>query len=197
MSRAIAGTAVLGCEKFIIHPIMTFSANDTGHEKETMEQNLNFMNKICRVGRENGVIVCLENMPMVNLSIGRVPEILDFIKTINYDYFKMCLDTGHCLVCGQSPAEAVRMIGKEYLYSLHIHDNNGHAGYHWSPFMGEIDWDDFGKALYDICFKGVISLEVNGRPNLPDFLSEYYEISLMYKAKYIAELASGHNIAEK
>ena len=196
MCRAIAGTAILECKKFIIHPIMPFSMEDTGREKEMRDQNLNFMEKLCRVGRENGVVVCLENMPMPKLSLAGVPEVLDFVKAINDDSFKMCLDTGHCIVCGQSPAEAVRMIGKEYLYALHVHDNDGHGDYHWNPFMGVIDWEDFGKALYEIRYDGVLSLEVREQPKLPDVLSAYEEIALAHKARYIASLACGENPRE-
>lgn len=194
MSRAIVGTAILGCENMIIHPIMPFTTIDEGHEEETWEMNLDFMEKLSRVGRENGVVICFENMPMQKLSLATVPEILKMVQTIDDEYFKVCLDTGHCAVRGQSPAEAVRMIGKEYLYALHIHDNDGQRDRHWSPFTGVIDWEDFGKALGEIQYKGVISLEVKKTSKIPEALSEYEEIGLYRKGRYIAELASGQRV---
>lgn len=194
MSRAIAGTAVLGCKNIIIHPIMPFTTIDEGHENETWEMNLRFMEKLSRVGRENGVVICFENMPMQKLSLATVPEILKIVKTIEDDYFKICLDTGHCAVRGQSPAEAVRMIGKEYLYALHIHDNDGQRDCHWSPFTGVIDWEDFGKALLEIQYEGVISLEVKRTAKIPKALVEYEEIGLYRKGRYIADLACGRHL---
>lgn len=43
MCRAIEGTAILGCENMILHPIFPFSVKDEGYEKENYELNLEFM----------------------------------------------------------------------------------------------------------------------------------------------------------
>lgn len=191
MSRAIVGTALLGCKNFVIHPIMPFGTQDAGHETETIEMNLDFMAKLCRVGRENGVTVCYENMPFPDLSVAAVSQIIDVAKQINDEYFKVCLDTGHCTMFGLSPADAVRMIGKDLLRTLHIHDNDGRNDLHWNPFNGVIDWEDFGAALYEIGYDGVISLETGVSAKVPAELIEYEEIGLFKKASYIAALASG------
>lgn len=190
MTRAIEGTAVLGSRYFVIHPIMPFTKEDGGYEKETWEMNLEFMSNLCQTGRKNGVIICLENLPMQKFSMSRVPEVLGMVKTINDEYFKICLDTGHCAVCQQSPAEAVRMIGKEHLAALHVHDNDGKKDRHWQPFMGVIDWNDFGRALGEIQYEGVLSLETKRMGALPEELSKYDEIGLYNKADYIAALTS-------
>lgn len=189
MSRSIAGAAMLGANIFVIHPIMPFSAVDAGYEEQTWEMNLEFMERLCKVGRENGVIVCLENLPMRRFSMATVSKVLDFVKTINDDYFKVCLDTGHCAVYGQSPADAVRMIGREYLKALHIHDNDGNRDYHWSPYSGVVDWEDFAESLYETQYEGVFSLEVKKPSKIPKALSEYEEVSLYHKGRYIADLA--------
>ena len=191
MSKSIAGAAILGSKHYIIHPIMPFGTKDVGHEKESYEMNLEFMNRLCNVGRENGVIVCFENMPFVNLSLASVQATLDFIKTINSDYFKMCLDTGHCTMFHTAPGDAARLIGREYVYALHIHDNDGIKDRHQMPFGGVIDWVDFGKSLHEIGFDGVISLETGVPESIPDALREYEEIGLAQKIRYIADLAEG------
>lgn len=191
MSRAIQGTAVLGSKHFVIHPIMPFGINDKGHEKETYEINLEFMAGLSRVGQENGVIVCFENMPFPNLSLASVPSILHLVKTINSDYFKMCLDTGHCTMFDLSLPDAVRLIGKDYLYALHMHDNDGVNDLHLNLFNGVINWTDFGHALHEIGYQGVISLETSVSGNIPDVLREHEEIGLFRKARYVAALAGG------
>ncbi len=127
---------------------------------------------------------------MPKLSLGSVEAILDFAKTINSDHFKVCLDTGHNALFPTSAGDAVRKIGKDYLYALHIHDSDGVRDRHWSPFSGIVDWVDFGKALYEIGYEGVFSMEPHGFP-VPDELREHEEIGLFKKAKYIAEYASG------
>lgn len=191
MSRSIEGTAILGCKHFVIHPIMPFGLNDQGHEKEMYDLNLEFMGELSRVGQENGVIVCFENMPFPELSLASVPSILNFVKDIHSDYFKVCLDTGHCTMFDLPVSDAVRLIGKDYLYALHIHDNNGVNDLHWNPFQGVIDWNDFGNALQEIGYQGVISLETGVSAKIPSALKEYEEIGLFRKARYIAALASG------
>ena len=190
MVRSMEGTAILGCDRMVLHSLMPFSRNDQGHEKESYEMNLEFMGRICEAAKERGIIICFENMPMPELSLGSVPAVVDFVKTINSDHFKICLDTGHSNMFSYSAGDCVRMIGKEYLYALHIHDNDGVRDRHWSPFSGIVDWQDFGKALAEIRYEGVISLETKVSNAIPDELREYEEIGLYKKAKYISELAS-------
>lgn len=191
MSRAIEGTAILGCKKMVIHPIMPFSINDKGHEQETYEMNLEFMSKLCRVGRENDVVICYENMPMPLFSMASVLVVLKFVKEINNEYFKVCLDTGHSAITKESPGEAVRMLGKDYLQALHIHDNNGKHDIHIHPFAGVIDWENFCAALREISFDGVMNLEVKTQKHLPKELRESEELNLYRKVEYLAKLASG------
>lgn len=193
MIRSIEGAAILGCNKLVIHPLMPYTIEDEEHKKGTYDINLEFMRKLCNAGQKNGVVVCLENMPMLKFSLGSISEIFEFVKIINSDYFKVCLDTGHCTMFEMSPGDGVRMLGKEYLYSLHIHDNNGLSDLHNTPFNGVIDWNDFGHALYEIGYQGVISLECQVSHTLPEKLLAYEEEGLYNKAKYIATLASGKN----
>ena len=91
---------------------------------------------------------------------------LEFIRRINSDNFKLCLDTGHELSLGLSPAEAVRLAGKD-LQVLHVHDNDGNRDRHLIPGMGVADWMDFYKALNEVGFDGVFSLEAGFNGFLP------------------------------
>ena len=84
---------------------------------------------------------------------------LDFVRKINSPWLRICLDTGHCAVFGIQPADAVRMLGKDMLKTLHVHDNDGVQDRHWIPFTGVIDWVDFRHALQEIGFDGCLSIE--------------------------------------
>lgn len=185
MARSIEGTAILGSKHFVIHPIMPFQANDKGYEKISYDMNLQFMGKLTELAEQYGIIICFENMPMPELSLGSVEAVLEFVKTMNRKNFQICLDTGHCTMFQTAPADAVRLIGKEHLYALHIHDNDGKVDLHWDPFTGVIDWTAFGKALHEIHYEGVISLEPSF-PVLPDQLHEQKLQELYQKAKRIA-----------
>ena len=88
-------------------------------------------------------------------------------KETNSDIFKVCLDTGHSNFCGENPADAVRLLGKEYLGALHVHDNNGKGDQHLRPGFGNIDWEDFSDALAEIGFEGCVSFETSVPTSVP------------------------------
>lgn len=190
MTRAVEGTAILGCKKMVIHPLMPFGINDEGHEQETYEINLDFMGKLSEVGKANDVVICYENMPMPLLSMASVPSILKVVREINSDYFKVCLDVGHSIITKNIPGDAVRMIGKDLLAALHIHDNNGKHDVHIHPYAGVIDWENFCMALKDIGFDGVMSFELKMQKDLPMELRQLEEQCAFKKLEYLAKLAS-------
>lgn len=190
MTRAVEGTAILGCKKMVIHPLMPFGINDEGHEQETYEINLDFMGKLSEVGKANDVVICYENMPMPLLSMASVPSILKVVREINSDYFKVCLDVGHSIITKNVPGNAVRMIGKDTLAALHIHDNNGKHDVHIQPYAGVIDWENFCMALKDIGFDGVMSFELKMQKDLPMELRQLEEQCAFKKLEYLAKLAS-------
>ncbi len=159
MARAIRGTAYLGAKHFVIHCIMPFGCGSSESSELQVEMNREFFGRLLEVAKEYDVIIDLENLPFTKLPISRTNEVLNFVKAMNSPYMRVCLDTGHCSFYGDRPAEAVRMLGKEYLTSLHVHDNDGPQDRHWEPGRGIIDWSDFAKALTEIDFEGTVSLE--------------------------------------
>lgn len=161
MARSLYMTAALGCTDMVIHPIMPFGDYQNPYPEEFMEMNLDFFGRLTEEAVKAGVIIDFENMPMPALSLSTPYQILDFVKKVNSKNFRVCLDTGHCAVTQNDPADAVRAIGKEYLRVMHVHDNDGKGDFHWLPETGVINWTEFSKALYDIGFEGVFSLETN------------------------------------
>ena len=59
----------------------------------------------------------------------------------------------------------VRKMGSE-IKVLHVHDNTGDRDFHMWPTKGIIDWPGFMKALKEIGFQGVFSLETAPDINL-------------------------------
>ena len=159
MSKAIRGTAYLGCENIVVHPLMPFGSHSDAEPKTQWDINLEFMSRLAEVGKEYAVTVCFENMPFRELPLSPVSEILRMVREINSDYFGVCLDTGHAAAIGDSPADAVRLLGKKYLRVMHVHDNDGKRDYHWLPGTGVINWNDFSEALFDIKYEGALVLE--------------------------------------
>ena len=169
MKTSIRGTALLGCKNWIVHPIMPFGINELGTDdaQKTWELNVVFMRELLAYAKEYGVIICFENMPMPQFSIGSVEAIMRFVREMNDDSFRVCLDTGHVNVFpGQSLYDAVHMIGDK-LQTLHVHDNSGRSDEHKLPWFGSADWEGFGRALREVGFTGVFSYETGPSRSLP------------------------------
>lgn len=169
MRRSIRITAMLGCKNWVIHPNMPFGTHDldNGRAEETWEYNLSFMRELLPFAKEQGVTICLENMPMVRFSISKPAEILKFVREMGDDNFKICLDTGHVNVFeGLNLGDAVRLFGNE-LRAMHVHDNDGRRDSHQFPYFGTAGWEDFGAALREIGYDGVFSFETGPSWDMP------------------------------
>lgn len=170
MKRSIRLTGKMGVKYWVIHPIMPFGAKHEPYPELFWQLNLEFFRALLPTAKEAGVVICYENMPMKDLSIAPPDMTLKFIREINDENFKFCLDTGHANVRGVSSGDAVRMAGDD-LKVLHIHDNKWRDD-HLFPQMGKIDWADFVQALRDIHFDGVFMMETgritHGSPKTTD-----------------------------
>lgn len=166
MKRSLRFTGMIGCRYWVIHPLMPFGTLDDFDPELFWQINLDFFRALLPYAKENGVTICFENIPMTKLSISSPEKTLQFIRMINDEHFKLCLDTGHCAVLGVQPADAVRLAGSD-LAVMHVHDNNGTHDDHMVPFTGVIDWKAYCKALKEIGFDGVFSLEANFKSFLP------------------------------
>lgn len=170
-SKAMRGTAYIGATDLVIHAIMPFGENSPEHPELMRDLNAEFMGKLAEVAEEYGVKhINIENLPFPQLPINHTSQCLDFVKRMNRetnsDIFRVCLDTGHSNFCGESPADAVRMLGS-YLGALHVHDNDGTADSHRIPGNGTIDWEDFSDALAQINYGGVLNFETAVSDDVP------------------------------
>ena len=187
MEKGVRGTALLGAPYFVIHCIMPFGENNPEHKEELWQMNVDYFSRLCKVAEEVGVTICFENLPFTSLPLSRWNETLEFVRLMNTPAMKMCLDTGHASVYGDSPADAVRAIGKDLLATLHVHDNDGHGDLHWRPGEGVIDWTDFTKALHEIGFEGCVSLETSVKHDGAPETWEAKERELFAKVKAMAD----------
>lgn len=186
MKRSIRMAAVLGCKHWVVHPIMPFTTDDMDKAEETWKLNLEFMGELLKTAKENDVIICFENMPMLKFSLATPQRILEFVNTINDDNFKICLDTGHVNVFDSLKiGDEVRRLGDK-IKVFHIHDNIFSMDLHLIPYGGSTDWEDFKKALIDIDYKGNLILET-----IPprDFDDEIFEDMCKAYGKVLKKLS--------
>ncbi len=180
MKRSLRCSSILGVSLWVIHPLTPRGDRDlaTGGVEETREINLDFFTKLLPVARENGITICLENMPWPEFSISSPDEIHEMVDTVNDEYFKMCLDTGHNNIYskGVSAGDQVRA-HQDVLRAIHVHDNNGKQDQHRIPYDGFVDWSDFGAALRGIDFAGPFTYECVPSSRLPlEFFEEELRI---------------------
>lgn len=174
MKKSLYLTSVLGCQNWVVHPIMPFGVFDmeTNEAQKTWEMNLQFFKDLLPTAKEYGITVCLENMPMRRFSIATPEAILRFVSEINDEHFRICFDTGHVAVFETlSAAKEVKRLG-EKIKVLHVHDNRCGADLHLPPYFGDTDWKSFARALKEIRFTGSFSLETVPPPHLPDDIFE-------------------------
>ena len=194
VARSIRGAHALGCRYLVMHPIMPYFGTQEPEPGAHLRQNIAFFSRLIPVAAQNDVEICIENMPFADQSTSAPVGTLELIKALQSPYCRMCLDTGHCAVLGISPADAVREIGREYLRVLHVHDNDGHGDCHWIPYTGVINWSDFSRALEEIGFSGVLSLEtgIRASQHTPPHIREQMEHTLAEIARTIAEHPAGN-----
>lgn len=180
MKKSIRFASILGCRNWVVHPIMPYGINEinTDDAQKTWDLNVTFMKELLKTAKEYDITICLENMPMINFSIAKPEDILRFVKEIDDDNFKICLDTGHVNVFNElNLAEETKRLG-DYIKVLHVHDNKYGIDMHLLPFFGTADWIGFSEALKEIGFKGSFSLEALPPYRLDE--SVYEDMCKMY-----------------
>ena len=189
MKRSVEMTAALGCKNVVLHPFAQddMSANSEEKKKMTWDFNAKCFEYLLKTARELDVTICFENMPFTVLDLSYPETMLEFVKYMNDDHFKICLDTGHlnCLR-GYNLGEVVRSFG-DNIRVLHVHDNVHFVDGHALPLMGTIQWKEFMGALKDIKFDGVFSMELRYSPELDEFLFDELASCAARISRYITE----------
>ena len=186
MCIALEGTAAVGAPCMAIHNIMPDGGERNPDPERFMEMNRAFFARLIEKAKACGTVIALENMPFKNLILSTPEQVLGFVKEFDSPYFRVCLDTGHAAVFGISAGESVRLIGKETLACLHVHDNDGAHDLHWVPYRGVVDWADFSLALHEIGYEGSLSLETHVNAKLPPEVRPEWEKALAATARYLA-----------
>lgn len=159
MTKALVIAKHLGAKYMVVHPLMPYGENSPENPDAVYEINKRYYTALAKVAHGLGVVICLENTPFPDFPLSPSDKILGLLKEINHPYLKMCFDTGHAHLLGESLGSSLRNIGRDFLKTVHVHDNNGDKNNHLPPYDGNIDWADFAEGLYDIGFDGVFNLE--------------------------------------
>jgi len=177
---------VIDCPILVIHPNHSESL-PLG--RETMKRNsIEAIRKIAEKAEELGVRIAIENMidKEGGRFGGRVSELKEIIKSVGSPYLGICFDTGHANLLPDSETSIGGEILKagEYLWSLHIHDNDGEKDLHKPPGMGSIDWSQVIESLRKADYDGVFMMEIQERGNPDVQARECLRIAMEMLSKY-------------
>lgn len=185
--KCITVSAVLGSPHYVVHPIMPFGVRGKEDPDVVYDCNRRFLTEICECADRVGVTVCYENMPFPWMTIYSAQHIFAIVKELGLPNLKVCLDTGHELVGGVQPAEAVRSLGSA-IEAMHVHDNYGDSDRHILPGQGKADWKAFSLAV-DECIPESVPLILETGPShiYPDEVRESLLRGYAGVAKYLCE----------
>lgn len=143
----------LGADYIVVHP-----GEEVIDYENQMQMMKKSMDEIVEFSTEWNVLVLIENTQP-----GKIGAELSEIKNLMVRYNKgdigCCLDTSHLNLCRLKMSDAINRMG-EYIYAVHVSDNEGEKDDHTLPYKGEIDWGNFLDGLKSIDFNGTLCFEL-------------------------------------
>ena len=197
--RSMEIAALLGAKIIVVHPIKNASSSHAkgytftpyATRAELHEANLAFFRALIPYCERYNIRIAVENMwerhpakndLLIPSVLGFAEEHAAFIRELASEWIVGCLDIGHSIICGESPAAAIRHLGADLLCALHIHDSNGYEDSHALPYTMKTDWSAILQALGAIGYAGDFTFEAN------EFLAPYPEDFLPRALSYMCEV---------
>ena len=84
-------------------------------------------------------------------------------------------------LCGREPEDAIRILGRDRLGALHVHDVDYVNDLHTIPYLGRVNWSNVITALADIGYKGEFTMESDA------FLARYPNDFLPTATRFMAD----------
>ena len=161
LERCAEVTQQLGAEFMVAHgDEFDFSAMEFTPEA-ALEINHKLYRPYVEQGEKNGYKVAFETVfddMGLRRFTSRPEELLGLITSFHSDSAVCCWDFGHAHVAMKRKApEAILQLGS-LIQCTHLHDNSG-VDAHQIPRTGDIDWTKTMKALRQIGYHGVLSVE--------------------------------------
>lgn len=129
-------------------------------EGESVDRDVKRLSESARLAADHGLEMAVENT--LTLSSEYTRRVVDAIGMARVG---CCCDTGHALLTGTAPQEAIRIMGDK-LFNTHLQDCFGERDDHLPPGIGTMDWAEIVRALFDVGFTRPWMLEISGeKPN--------------------------------
>jgi sugar phosphate isomerase/epimerase len=119
--------------------------------------------QLCDICEDAGVKYALEPHPYRWMR--NAASMMRLIDQVNSPALGMNFDPSHLFPMGEMPQAVIYEVG-ERVFHTHFSDNDGTSNAHWRPGKGKIDWQGVLKALQDVGYDGVISIELEDVPGV-------------------------------
>lgn len=129
--------------------------------KKNWEDYVDSVKRACKFCEAAGVKYALEPHPYRLMASAQ--SMLRLIEHVGSPALGMNLDPSHLFPCGELSEVVVYMLG-DRIFHCHFSDNDGATNAHWRVGRGKIDWTGVLRALKEVNFKGVISIELEDAP---------------------------------
>lgn len=184
--RSVEIAGIVGAKSIIVHPLHHMQYK--GNEELLFEMNLNYYRMFIPLCEEYGIKIATENMWQRDPIRGYIIEdvcsrgetlaaMVDALNSIA-PVFTACLDLGHCGLTGEEAEDAIRILGRDRLGALHIHDNNYISDTHTLPGLGIMHWPEITDALREIGYRGDFTYEADAF--LKGFTNDVIPIALKF-----------------
>ncbi len=129
--------------------------------KKNYEEFIEVINRFAEVCEEYDVRLAFEPHP--HRIMKNADSMLRIIDRVKSERIGMNLDPSHLFPMGDLPNVVAYQV-KDRIFHTHFSDNDAQTNAHWRPGKGKIDWNAAVRALNDIGYSSVISLELEDVP---------------------------------
>jgi sugar phosphate isomerase/epimerase len=155
------------------------------------------MTEVCAVAKKAGLRVGIEPHPF--RWVCSAQSMLRLIEHTGADNLGMNLDPSHLFPNGELPHYTTYLLGSK-VFHTHFSDNDGQSNAHWRPGKGKVDWSAVLRALRDVGYDGVLSLELedvpgSGKRDRPS--TEALDREIKIAVTYLSALADEAGIATR
>ena len=144
--------------ELVVHPIsrdLVPFADDPTLPRRMREAIQRSLDELMPAIEESAVRVTLENLPIPALELKSMKELRTLVDPYPSEAVGLIIDIGHVARLGLDPVDEIRAAG-ERLNGTHIHGINLQEGRadHYSPSLGNLDWDAMRQAFADVGYTG-------------------------------------------
>ena len=161
--------------------------------------------RCCAICADAGLKFALEPHPHRYMT--GAASMLRLIEHVQSPVLGMNLDPSHLFPLGELSHAVVYQL-RDRIFHCHFSDNDGLTNVHWRPGKGKIDWEALMRALRDVGFDGVISIELEDVPGVSrgpaalhggygaaTFAGEAFDHENILSVAYIREICNRLQIA--